>query len=153
MKPYLSIFFQLKSLQIELARWGCFTSCQLRSDPLTAEGTVSSVPLRVQRTDANMNPANGQVSILFWQTPPWDQMHSGVAKLSRDCGKCHRGVQRTSQHQIGCMSSWPGFCGAPSLGWEVARTDLTPIQGVCDAVTLCHMHYIHVSGRHAPGAK
>lgn len=28
---------------MELARWGCFTSCQLRSDPLTAEGTVSQL--------------------------------------------------------------------------------------------------------------
>lgn len=43
MKPYLSSFFQLKSLQMGLARWGCFTSCQFRSDPLTVEGTVSQL--------------------------------------------------------------------------------------------------------------
>lgn len=54
---------------------------------------------------------------------------------------------------LSCMSSWPGFCGAPSLGWEVAKTDLTPTQEVCDAVILCQMHCIHVLGGHAPRAK
>lgn len=155
MKPYLSSFFQLKSLQMGLARWGCFTSCQFRSDPLTAEGTVS----QLSAPESTENRCK-------YEPGKWTGEHFALADtaLGTRCtqvqpnspGNVANAIEvfkEPANIGLSCMSSWPGFCGAPSLGWEVAKTDLTPTQEVCDAVILCQMHCIHVLGGHAPGAK
>lgn len=63
-------------------------------------------------------------------------MHSGTARLSRECGECHRGAHGTSQHQDQLHTS--------TAGWEVAKMDPTATQEVHNTGTLCQLHCIHV---------
>lgn len=71
-------------------------------------------------------------------------MYSGMARLSRECGECHRYAQGTSQNWDQLHTFTPQLCGTPSLGWAVAGMDPTPTQEVHDAITLCQLHYIHI---------